>query len=147
MKIKVKLLLIILFFGATIAALAADVLINSFHAESTGNSVILRWTSKDEANLSRFEVERASIDKVFNYLNFKPATGKSYSDYTYYDEEAFMKQGAGDDNPKLQSQKIYFYRLKLVYKDGSTAYSDEVSLTHRTNSVKRTWGMIKEMFR
>jgi hypothetical protein len=39
------------------------------------------------------------------------------------------------------------YRLRIVRDDQSAGYSNTVTVTHSVSGIKRTWGMIKEMFR
>jgi hypothetical protein len=52
----------------------------------------------------------------------------------------------GDGSNDVQNNQLQ-YRLKLVRPDKSFTYSNSVSVTHSVSSIKRTWGMIKEMFR
>ena len=37
------------------------------------------------------------------------------------------------------------YRLKIIY-DNSISYSQSITVSRPTSGVRRTWGMIKEMF-
>jgi hypothetical protein len=50
-------------------------------------------------------------------------------------------------DPTTLNKNFYSYRLKAVYTNGSSHYSDEVRVNHTINSIRRTWGMIKEMFK
>ncbi|HRP01398.1 MAG TPA: hypothetical protein PLE30_02010 [Candidatus Kapabacteria bacterium] len=139
-----RLLFIILFALTAIAIVFAnESVIRSFTAESGGDYVTVKWTTENEANVKQFEVERSAADNNFKKIHQKLSDGKA-SNYSYIDEEAFMKQGSSDE---LQAQKVYSYRIKVVYKDNSNSYTDEAYVAHKPSSIRRTWGMIKEMFR
>ena len=142
MKKTINILLFIFAFAAI--AYASDSILKNFTAESGGDFVTLRWTTENESGIRQFEIERSSSDQVYKKIETKLASGKA-SSYSYIDEEAFMKQGSGND--ELTSKNVYSYRLKLVYKDNNTTYSDEAYVMHKPSSFRRTWGMIKEMFR
>ena len=47
----------------------------------------------------------------------------------------------------VSAESEYSYRLKVFFKDHTYKYSDEINVTHKTSSIRRTWGMIKEMFK
>ncbi len=123
---------------------ANTTMLDSFVAESSGNSVSIRWKVKSAEQINRFEIERSINNVTFQKVESVNSTGKSF--YTYVDNEAFMKQGT-DDNPELQQKNSYYYKLKIVNKDESYDYSETVNVVHKSSSFKRTWGMIKEMFR
>jgi hypothetical protein len=38
------------------------------------------------------------------------------------------------------------YRLRINLADGEVSYSNTISVTKPASGVRRTWGMIKEMF-
>jgi hypothetical protein len=40
----------------------------------------------------------------------------------------------------------YKYRLRMNLSDGELSYSETVNVTKPSSGVRRTWGMIKEMF-
>jgi uncharacterized GH25 family protein len=142
MKKTISILLLIFAFAAI--AYASDTILKNFTAESGGDFVTVRWTTENESNLKQFEIERAASDQIYKKIETKLANGKATS-YSYIDEEAFMKQDGG--NAEIKSQNVYSYRLKLVYKDDNSSYSDEAYVMHKPSSFRRTWGMIKEMFR
>lgn len=119
-------------------------IIDSFLAESSGSSVSIRWKAKSEEQITRFEVERSINNVTFQKIESINPSGKLY--YTFVDNEAFMKQIA-DDEPKLQKVNSYYYKLKIIKKDNSFDYTETVNVVHKSSSFKRTWGMIKEMFR
>jgi hypothetical protein len=139
MKIKTVILLIVI---ASASLIAGDILLESFYAKSDGKNITIEWKSADESNISRYELERTNSANNFTYLTSLEAKG-SHNSYRYVDEEAFMK----DDNTGTQGKNIYTYRLKIVKSDNSHSYSNIVTVTHNVSGIRRTWGMIKEMFR
>ncbi|MBE2279223.1 MAG: hypothetical protein IAE91_02440 [Ignavibacteriaceae bacterium] len=60
----------------------------------------------------------------------------SNSSYSFLDEGAYKS-----------SDVLYIYRLKIIDKDNTQAYSKEISVNHAVSGVKKTWGSIKAMFR
>ncbi|MBI5325350.1 MAG: hypothetical protein HZB41_08795 [Ignavibacteriae bacterium] len=139
MKVKTVFILILL---ATASLFAVDNILDSFNARSDGKNIIIDWRSTDESNIGRYELERTNSSNNFTYLAAQSPKG-SYFTYKYVDEEAFMK----DDNTGTQSKNIYSYRIKIVKKDNSVSYSNIITVTHNVSGIRRTWGMIKEMFR
>ena len=139
MKIKTVILLILI---ATASLYAVDNLLESFNARSDGKNITIEWKSTDESNISRYELERTNTSNNFSYLTTQYTKG-SYNTYKYIDEEAFMKDG----NTGTLIKNIYTYRIKIVKKDNSVSYSNVVTVTHNVSGIRRTWGMIKEMFR
>jgi uncharacterized membrane protein len=134
------------FFSALLlvvsTAFAVESLLQSFTARSTGSSVTIEWRTSGDAAVGSFEVERAGTDNVFRFVSALPSRGAGQT-HSYVDEDVFAK---GDGMNEIQNTSLQ-YRLKLVRPDKSFTYSNSVSVTHSVSSVKRTWGMIKEMFR
>lgn len=127
---------------AVVTALAVEATVDYLRARSTGAAVVLEWRSAQENNLMQYEIERAGDDQIFRYVATISAKGSNQS-YTYTDDEAFNKR---DGNGNVTA--TYFtYRLKMVYADQRTGYSTSAGVSHNVSSIKRTWGMIKEMFR
>lgn len=106
-------------------------------AVSQGEEIVVQWRTSSESGIENFEVERRSQEVTeFRLLGRVDAKG-SQSIYTYVDNGAFFKPDAG---------KQFTYRLRAV---GSSfeQYSPTVTIVHEVSSVKRSWGMIKELFR
>lgn len=122
-------------------AYAVETLLQSFTARSTGASVTIEWRTSSDVSLGSFELERAGSDNVYRFVSSIPFRGTT--SYSYVDEDVFAK---GDGSNDVQNNQLQ-YRLKLVRPDKSFTYSNSVSVTHSVSSIKRTWGMIKEMFR
>jgi hypothetical protein len=126
---------------ATVTALAVQATVDYLRAKSTGSAVVLEWRSTNEAGVSHYEIERAGDDQVFRFVATVQTKGSNFS-YSYTDDEAFGK----GDNQKVASS-YFTYRLKLVHSDQTSSYSPTAGVSHSVSSIKRTWGMIKEMFR
>jgi hypothetical protein len=108
---------------AVITMRAADPALQSFQARSTGKAVSVEWRSGTEGGVVRY------------------AKGSNHT-YQFTDDEAFAKR---DDASVAQGNLSY--RLRIVRDDQSAGYSNTVTVTHSVSGIKRTWGMIKEMFR
>lgn len=137
------LLTITVLLTALATALAVDATVEYLRARSNGSEVVIEWRSGDETNVRQYVVERAGEDQVFRAIATVRAEGSSKA-YTYKDTEAFGK----DDGANRQVMGTYFtYRLNIVMSDNSSSYSTTAGVSHNVSTVKRTWGMIKEMFR
>ncbi|MEM9546646.1 MAG: T9SS type A sorting domain-containing protein [Bacteroidota bacterium] len=82
------------------------------------NTVDLNWASSTEVNGSHFEIERSQDLENWNTLGEVDAIGES----TTAQEYNFI-----DDNLPLNSRsnhKIFYYRLRMVDKDGTYEYSE-----------------------
>lgn len=137
MKIKTVILLFII---STASLIAADNIY--FTATSSGNNVNIEWRLNDESNISSYQLERSSTGSNFISINSQAAKGSNFT-YKYEDPDAFAKDG----NTDTQSKNIYTYRIKIIKKDNSYSYSDPKTVIHKVSGIRRTWGMIKEMFR
>jgi len=109
----------------------------SITAESNGSTVVIRWVSEDETGVSSFELERKAGLYGHFFLLAETAPRGSNSSYEYVDDSAL----------RLGAESIYQYRIKVVFSDGTSLYSPEVTVIHTISSVRRTWGSIKAMFR
>lgn len=138
MKIKYFILIALI----SIVSLAyGDTLIKYFTAKSDGNSITVSWQANDESAILRYELERGSEEGVFQKVESFDAKGTGYS-YSFIDEGAYLKDG----DHKLQ-ETTYQYRLKIIKSQNTVSYSNTVNVIHDVSSIRRTWGMIKEMFR
>ena len=118
-----------------VSAALAGALIDYFHAQTEGENVKLEWKTTEETNLANFILQRKTSDTQFIDLATINPTGNN-SVYSYIDQAAYKMT-----NP------IFQYRLKIVDRDGSTTFSQQVSVSPNISGVKRTWGSIKAMFR
>lgn len=122
---------------------AVQITLQYFQAKSNGNSIVVEWKSTVEADVVAYDVERAGADNVFRYVGSVNAKGSNQS-YSYTDDEAFGKR---DGNDGAIAKSYFTYRLKVVTSDKNASYSNTVGVVHNVSGIKRTWGMIKEMFR
>jgi hypothetical protein len=128
---------------AAVTVWAVQTTLQSFTARSESGAVKVEWRSTAEVSLDHYELERAGDDQVFRTVAVVDAKGSNQS-YSYLDEEAFGKRDGSDGS----IAKTYFtYRLKMVSDDRSATYSNTTGVSHSVSGIKRTWGMIKEMFR
>jgi hypothetical protein len=104
---------------------------------SQGDQISVQWRTTNEQGIHSFEIERKSDEVVdFRRIGRVDAKGNS-SLYEYIDNGAFFKSEAG---------KHFTYRIKAVGANGDI-YSPVSSASHEVSSVRRSWGMIKELFR
>lgn len=145
---KKAILIFSLCLLATSILWAAENLFQSFTANSGANAITLEWRTADESGLSRFEIERAAKNSAFAKISDEQAKGYS-SYYKFVDDDILLKSMIQPEKSQgsIQNKTNYSYRLKAIYSNGSVAYSNEVEVNRTINSVRRTWGMIKEMFR
>lgn len=132
---------IALFLSSTALLFAMEITIASFTAKSDGKDITLRWESTKETQVLHYEVLR-SMQNTNDYKTIATVAAKGSSSYTFIDEDAYMKGNGGTTT----NGTLYSYRLRIV-GDSGTTLSDPISVTHNVSSVRRTWGMIKEMFR
>lgn len=133
-------IIIVSFLALATSAFPADE-VEYFRARSSGSAVIIEWRLVSESSIDRFEVERAGDDGVFRYVATVDAKGSNHA-YEYSDTEAFSKP----DGTKVAAS-YFTYRLRIVHSDKTFTYSASAGVTHSVSSIKRTWGMIKQMFR
>ncbi len=137
----VRPLTCILLVLAATTTFAVDSAVEYLRARSTGSAVVIEWRSGTENNVAKYEVERAGQDGIFRYVATVEAKGNNQT-YEYTDNEAFNKP----DGNKVAAS-YFTYRLRLVRTDRTADYSVTAGVSHSVSSIKRTWGMIKEMFR
>ena len=135
-----KILLIILL---PILLFASELNFEFFTAKSNGEEITLEWKLVNEDDIEYYQVEK----KLKEGNDYRPlgsrikATGNS-NVYRYTDEDFFFK-----NNVELQSDNIQAYRIRVILKNNDTRFSNTTYVTHNVSSVRKTWGMLKEMFR
>ncbi|MBC8277267.1 MAG: hypothetical protein H8E46_03485 [FCB group bacterium] len=115
---------------------AGSSVIETFTVTSQGDQAVIEWVSGVEGNLLKYKVERSEDNKSFTSIQEVYPQG-NYSNYVYID----------DNIMKLTSQRIYYYRIKMIFADGSFDVSDVKSVTLTFSGLQETWGSIKAMFR
>ncbi len=134
---RIKLILAFLVVTATALAAPASNIFKTIRAEARGEEISIEWRTAEESGIYNFEIERKSEDvPTFRRIGWVAAKGGSNA-YTYVDKGAFFKMDGG---------KTYTYRLRTV-GSGTEQYSPSVTVTHEVSGVRRSLGMIKELFR
>jgi|TergutMp193P3_1026864.scaffolds.fasta_scaffold263223_1 hypothetical protein len=137
-----KMLFVILTLSIVTVAFASEQIIESFKATSSNDVVNIEWKTKSEINVSRFEIERNTTNG-FKTIGSQQAKNKP-SNYYFTDSDSFKKESLNDE---FQSGNIK-YRIKVVYSNSiNPTYSNEIIVAQNVGSIKRTLGMIKEMFK
>lgn len=140
MKSMRYILPLLLLFSAGATLLQAQTASDYFSALSiraSGDAIVVQWTSVREDGLTSYEVQRRDAETPI-YVRIGTVDLKgSGSRYTYVDNSAFNKPSEA---------KQYTYRIRATTRNGST-YSQILTISHDVSSVRKSWGMIKELFR
>lgn len=140
MRAHRPLLAAVLIFVLGAIALPAQIASDIFTAMSirgSGDAIILQWTTLREEGVTSFEVQRRGPESpVFVRIGTVELKG-SGNRYTYVDNSAFNK---------ATERKEYSYRIKGITRTGNI-YSQLMTINHEVSSVRKSWGMIKELFR
>jgi hypothetical protein len=131
-----KAILLILLTLCLAAGSFAGVELFSFRVFPVVDHSQLEWTTGMEDNFRSFIIERSSDGNSFVAVGQVAAKG-SYSQYTF-----------SDDSPlDLDLNRIFYYRLKMINRDGTFVYSEVREASLSFSAVQQTWGSIKAMFR
>jgi hypothetical protein len=123
----------------------AQTVIENLIARSDGRAITVEWRTSKETDVAMYEIERSPVNQLdFKKIGSVPARNTPQS-YRFVDETALATYTAG--GASVQSGAVYVYRLKIIDTSDKITYSNTISVTHTISSVRRTWGMIKEMFR
>lgn len=86
--------------------------------QQTGPDALLHWSTADEVNTQRFEVQRARDGQGFETLSQLPAQGYGSHSYSFRDVGlAFLLRGT------------VYYRIRQIDQDGQSSYSPVVALS------------------
>ena len=131
-------LYILLFCGGLASVLSAGAIVSEFRAEPSRNKVTLKWLAEAEINLKGFEIERGISKTDLQKIDFLDAKGHTTSktEYTYEDNTVFKAES-----------RVYYYRLKIVDKDGASTNTNVIEVNPIISGARATWGSIKAMFR
>ena len=122
--------------------LTSTVMFSDVRGTSESDGILIQWSTSQENGIKDFAVEKASqINNKFFEIGTVTPTGGG-SSYHYTDSQIY----------KTSSSSIFVYRVRADGNDGSTTYSDNISVPYDFSSslsgvAKRTWGSIKAMFR
>jgi hypothetical protein len=143
-----KIIYIIIFISAivisTTTLLFANLqIIKSFKATNNNDIVTIEWETISEKNISRFELQRLS-NSTFKTIHSQKPKGDA-STYKFTDSDGFIKEITNDH---IQTEYVASYKIKIIYTDNSPdTYTDEIYATRNVSIIKRTLGMLKEMFK
>ncbi len=144
-----KKTLILAGFIALFAALGFDFAggVDSLTASPGSDGITLSWQSEIETGISRYTIQRESITSTndFQDVGTVVPTG-NYSYYKFLDAHLSSSPLSGQSGNMQALSDAYKYRLEIDLASGDLSYSSTVSVTTPSSGVRRTWGMIKEMF-
>ncbi len=130
------------FCALALIASAVEASMEYFTARSDGRSITIEWKPSLEQGVLRYDIERSTDNRTWTLIASLDPKGSS-NVYRYVDSDVL---GKGSQDPTT-SGKVYYYRLRIVGSDNSIAYTSSTAVTHNLSTVRRTWGMIKEMFK
>ena len=107
------------FFTGTDGNNPLPVVLGRFVASKENNNAALFWTTASEINSDRFEIERSVDGRNFTTVGRVTASGNSQALKSY----RFL-----DVDPLSGRKGIAYYRLKMVDRDRTFAYSNVVSV-------------------
>lgn len=137
-----KVIFISIFLIVVSSLIASTLDFSRLNARPEGDNVVIEWILGEENNVKSYEVYRAN-NGFYTKIAEKDAKG-SNSNYKHIDVEAFIKNMK---ETQVQEKIELKYKLKVRYTNGTTEDSNDIEVSHNVSSVKRTWGMIKELFR
>jgi hypothetical protein len=108
-----------------------------FEAYIQNGKIVVEWQTRQEQDVDHFILERSmnSSDSFYELAKVSPH-GSGWA-YIYIDDKVLGKSAS----------MVYNYRLKIVFRDKSIAYSKEpVRVIMEVTSLRHTWGSIKAMF-
>jgi len=112
------------------------------------DAITLDWQSGTETGVRSYAIERSDAkSNDFREIGSLTAKGNN-SSYNYRDAaiNGAPISGSASNHGFVPLSDLYKYRLRLNY-DNAVSYSQTISVSKPIAGVKRTWGMIKEMFR
>lgn len=145
-----KKFIVVLFFSAAFAGIAGALtnnVLTYFSGRQEGEAISVEWRSGVEAGIKEYVVERTtSRTEDYKSVGTVKAQG-NYASYRYRDTKPMIMMASDAENPtpSQATTDLFKYRLKMVYQK-EISYSQAISVTKPSSGVKRTWGMIKEMF-
>ncbi|HET6402039.1 MAG TPA: hypothetical protein VFH95_11660 [Candidatus Kapabacteria bacterium] len=121
--------------------------VDSFTARPDGDGITLEWHSQIESGITSYTVQRSDVQTPDDFQNAGnvAATG-SNSYYKFHDSPVSAAPLAGQNNNFHTLSDAFRYRLQINLSSGDISYSQTVNVTKPSSGVRRTWGMIKEMF-
>ncbi len=112
-------------YALQLATSVIPVELAEFQAFVAGCDVWLRWRTASESNNLGFEIQRKQLDQPFQTIGFRPGKGTTCDESSY----SFCDRNLADGR--------YIYRLKQIDQDGSSFYSQEISVVITEPSTAR----------
>lgn len=134
-----KYLLVTKFLIITLALTAiafAGVTLQYFTAKSNAEGILVEWKTMEENNTAKFELER-SAESPDNFIYVATITARGNNSFYSYQ----------DNSVDLRSSDVYRYRLKCIDANGTSSYTQSISVIHEVSGIRSTWGSIKAIFR
>ena len=130
MKTVYTTILLVLF----VSLLMANAVLIEWKADPEQDKVVLQWKTSQENDVQKFVIERSIDNKNFTDIGEVISRGPGYQ-YRF------------EDTNLGRAKSIFYYRLRIVNRDGTFDYSDALQVIASINSITRTWGTIKAWFR
>lgn len=95
-----------------------------FHASYRNQSTTLAWTAEGESNFEKFIVERSTGNNVYEAVGERAGVGSvTRTSYSFVDDLS------------AQNGTTYYYRLKMLDKDGTFKYSSVLLVKKESKQV------------
>jgi hypothetical protein len=142
-----KGLFLVLVFALTGIAFGYTEVLTYLKGHPETDAIVIDWQSGTETGVKSYSIERSDIKtNNFTEIGSVSATGNN-SSYHYRDAAVSgAASNTGGSGHTAPLSDLYQYRIRMNY-DNAISYSQTIKVTRPAASVKRTWGMIKEMFR
>lgn len=120
-------------------------MLSSLTARPDADGITVEWRSDIETGIRNYTIERCDVrsENDFQSAGTVSPTG-NYSQYRFHDAHPTNIAAAGQ--PVRPQADAFKYRVRLNLTTGEVSYSGIVNVTKPSSGVRRTWGMIKEMF-
>jgi len=104
-----------------------------FGVTKEGNHAYLRWITESEEDNDRYEVERSNDGTSFRFAGIVAGSGTTTDTRTY-----------SYTDPLFSTDKVVYYRLRIVDKDGAGTYSKVMVL--RVNDIISSFSVYPNPF-
>jgi len=142
-KVLLTSVFLLFAFGVALAEYAG--VVEGFTAHPDSDAISLDWRSNVESGVRYYAVERSDVKTSdFSQIGTVQATG-NYSSYHFKDGHLSFANPSTQSGPTTAQSDLYKYRVRIQY-DNEISYSNTAFVTRPSSGVRRTWGMIKEMF-
>ncbi len=133
MKRLLTLIIIIVFFSVTSAE--SEIIFSEVKATPGTNRVTLSWVTKTENGVSKFVILRSTDDLTYLELDKLNPKGPG-TRYEYVDANVIFK-----------GVSPLYYKIRAVGSNNKSIDESSLFVLPNVNSIFRTWGTIKAMFR